>query len=137
MVGVEQTSSDVEMDVEFQRNYRRWRIVAALRWFALVIGPIAILVDDFLQPWVEQSGLPNVITMEDLTRWFLLDLLPLDLWIDLELFLRLYHLLNKVACVLLLVLIPLTIMLKRRVKGAAQNLAYHEVRMTQEAEENV
>ena len=132
-----QPSSEQEMDSDFRRNYRLWRIVAGLRWFALVLGPIAIIVDDFIQPWIEQSGLPNVITMEDLTRWFLLDILPLDLWIDFELFLRLYHTFNKVACVLLLVLIPWSIMLKRKTKGAARNLAFHEVRMTLEAEEDV
>jgi len=51
--------------------------------------------------------------------------------------LRLYHTFNKVACVLLLVLIPWSIMLKRKTKGAARNLAFHEVRMTLEAEEDV
>ena len=133
----QQPSSEQAMDSDFRRHYRLWRIVAGLRWFALVLGPIAIFVDDFLQPWVEQSGLPNVITMEDLTRWFLLDILPLNLWIDIELFLRLYHTFNKVACVLLLVLIPWSIILKRKTKGSATNLAFHEVRMTLEAEEDV
>jgi|GEM_PF-567945 hypothetical protein len=137
MVENQQSSSDKEMNSDFQRNYRLWRIVATLRWFTLVVGPIAIFVDDFLQPWIEQSGLPNFVTMEDLTRWFLLDILPLDLWIDFELFLRLYHMLNKVACVLLLVLIPWAMVLKRKTQGTARDLARHEARMTLEAEESV
>ena len=126
----------LKMDSGFRRNYRFWRIATTLRWLALVFGPVAIFIDDFLYPWIEQSGLPQVITMEDLTRWFVLDLLPLDLWIDLELFEYLYHLLNKVSCVALLLFIPLAHYLKRKTEGAAREVAVHEARMTMEVEDD-
>ena len=88
----------VELDRRFRQRHRAWRIIAFMRWVTMVLGPAALLVDEILVPLLLRYDVPDVVTFEDLMQWLVLSVLPLDLWIDIELFHTIYFHVTKYRC---------------------------------------
>ncbi len=117
------------LDKEFRGRYRVLRIVAFMRWVSLLVGPIAIIVDRIIEPWMSATGLPSVLTMEDITQFLLYESTGLSNYISEEEFLGYYHHLNIICCALFAVFVIWFILAKRKAVGAAEELALLEQRM--------
>lgn len=127
--GLDDYSSSPPVESKFKRQFKAWRIIAFMRWVTFILGPLAIFLDRFLQPWMVSMGLPNIVTMEDFSRWLVLDVLSLSKWIDVDQFLELYHHINLVSCILFLVFIAWHSIMKRKTTQSARNLTLLEEKM--------
>jgi len=122
-------SSTTPIDDELQGRFKVLRIVAFMRWVTLLAGPGAILIDDYIQPWLLNQGLPSIITMEDLSKYLFLDVLGISRYIDEEQFLAYYHHLNIISCFLFVVFVGWVIIAKKKAVIAARDLALMEEKM--------
>lgn len=122
-------SSTTPIDEELQGRFKVLRIVAFMRWVTLLAGPGAILIDDYIQPWLLNQGLPSIITMEDLSKYLFLDVLGISKYIDEEQFLVYYHHLNIISCFLFVVFVGWVIIAKKKAVIAARDLALMEEKM--------
>ncbi|MDP6742836.1 MAG: hypothetical protein QF807_07670 [Candidatus Thalassarchaeaceae archaeon] len=125
----EDYKSATPIDTKFKGQFKAWRVIAFMRWITFIIGPVAIIIDDYLQPWVASMGLPNILTIEDLSQWLILDILNLKKWIDAELFLAIYYHVNWVSCILFIVFVVWHAVLKRKTTAAARDLTLLEEKM--------
>ena len=123
-----------ELDRRFRQRHRAWRIIAFMRWVTMVLGPAALFVDQLLVPLLLKYKVPEVVTFEDVVQWLILSALPLDLWIDVELFHSIYFHVTRLSCVLFVVCVVWTHLWKKKAKAAADELADGQVRMTEEIE---
>jgi len=114
---------------ELEGRFKILRIVAFMRWITLLVGPVAILIDDYIQPWLLEQGLPSILTMEDLSKFLFLEILGLSRYIDEEQFLALYHHVNIVSCALFVVFVCWVIIAKKRAVVAARDLTLMEEKM--------
>jgi|TARA_B110000881_G_C18448909_1_gene449981 hypothetical protein len=126
---LEKYSSITPIDDELQGRFKVLRIVAFMRWVTLLAGPGAILIDDYIQPWLLNQGLPSILTMEDLSRYFFLDILGIANYIDEEQFLAFYHHVNIVSCFLFVVFVGWVIIAKKKAVIAARDLALLQEKM--------
>ena len=126
---LENYSSTTPIDEELQGRFKVLRIVAFMRWVTLLAGPGAILIDDYIQPWLLNQGLPSILTMEDLSRYFFLDILGIANYIDEEQFLAFYHHVNIVSCFLFVVFVGWVIIAKKKAVIAARDLALLQEKM--------
>ena len=126
---LESYSSITPIDDELQGRFKVLRIVAFMRWVTLLAGPGAILIDDYIQPWLLNQGLPSILTMEDLSRYFFLDILGIANYIDEEQFLAFYHHVNIVSCFLFVVFVGWVIIAKKKAVIAARDLALLQEKM--------
>ena len=112
-----------------QRRYRaHWRayaIIKRMRWVTLVLGPFPIVWDNIIAPALAQSGLPDIVTMEDLAQAIVFR----SGWISQETFETYWPHLNNVCTLLFLVFVFWTIRKKRAAKNAAQEVVALEQRM--------
>ena len=122
-------SSTTPIDDELQGRFKVLRIVAFMRWVTLLAGPGAILIDDYIQPWLLNQGLSSIITMEDLSKYLFLDVLGISRYIDEEQFLAYYHHLNIISCFLFVVFVGWVIIAKKKAVIAARDLALMEEKM--------
>lgn len=122
-------SSTTPIDDELQGRFKVLRIVAFMRWVTLLAGPGAILIDDYIQPWLLNQGLPSIITMEDLSKYLFLDVLGISRYIDEEQFLAYYHHLNIISCFLFVVFVGWVIIAKKKAVIAARDLALMQEKM--------
>ena len=121
-----------ELDRRFRQRHRAWRIIAFMRWVTMVLGPAALLVDQLLVPLLLKYQVPDVVTFEDLMQWLVLSVLPLDLWIDVELFHTIYFHVTRVSCVLFVVFVVWTHMWKQKAEVAADELVHGQALPTEE-----
>jgi len=121
-----------ELDRRFRQRHRAWRIIAFMRWVTMVLGPAALLVDQLLVPLLLKYQVPDVVTFEDLMQWLVLSVLPLDLWIDIELFHTIYFHVTRVSCVLFVVFVVWTHMWKQKAEAAADKLVHGQALPTEE-----
>ncbi len=121
-----------ELDRRFRQRHRAWRIIAFMRWVTMVLGPAALLVDQLLVPLLLKYQVPDVVTFEDLMQWFILSVLPLDIWIDTELFHSIYFHVTRLSCVLFVVFVLWTHMWKQKAESAADELVQGHAQMTEE-----
>ncbi|HIG20507.1 MAG: hypothetical protein CXT67_08975 [Methanobacteriota archaeon] len=126
---LENYSSITPIDDELQGRFKVLRIVAFMRWVTLLAGPGAILIDDYIQPWLLNQGLPSILTMEDLSRYFFLDILGIANYIDEEQFLAFYHHVNIVSCFLFVVFVGWVIIAKKKAVSAARDLTLMQEKM--------
>ena len=127
--GLDDYSSSPPVESKFKRQFKAWRIIAFMRWITFILGPLAIFLDRFLQPWMVSMGVPNIVTMEDFSRWLVLDVLSLSKCIDVDEFLELYHHINLVSCILFLVFIAWHSIMKRKTAQSARSLTLLEEKM--------
>lgn len=125
----EDYKSATPIDSKFKGQFKAWRVIAFMRWVTFIIGPVAIIIDDYLQPWIATMGLPNILTIEDLSQWLILDILNLKKWIDVDLFLAIYYHVNWVSCILFIVFVVWHVVLKRKTTAAARDLTLLEEKM--------
>ncbi len=126
---LEKYSSITPIDEELQGRFKILRIVAFMRWVTLLAGPGAILIDDYIQPWLLNQGLPSILTMEDLSRYFFLDILGIGNYIDEEQFLAFYHHVNIVSCFLFVVFVIWVLIAKKKAVIAARDLTLMQEKM--------
>tara|TARA_B100001750_G_scaffold246988_1_gene271123 strand:- start:2271 stop:2675 length:405 start_codon:yes stop_codon:yes gene_type:complete len=122
-------NSSPPIESKFKKQFKAWRIIAFMRWVTFIIGPLAILIDRYLQPWLVSMGLPSIVTMEDFSLWLMLDVLRLSKWIDVEDMLELYHHINWVSCILFIVFVGWHILAKKRATKSARDLTLLEEKM--------
>ena len=120
------------LDRRFRQRHRAWRIIAFMRWVTMVLGPAALFVDQLLVPLLLKYKVPEVVTFEDVVQWLILSALPLDLWIDVELFHSIYFHVTRLSCVLFVVFVVWTYLWKQKAEAAADELAHGQARMTEE-----
>tara|TARA_B100001146_G_C15906052_1_gene316685 strand:- start:57 stop:461 length:405 start_codon:yes stop_codon:yes gene_type:complete len=125
----ENYKSATPIDSKFKGQFKAWRVIAFMRWVTFIIGPVAIIIDDYLQPWIATMGIPNILTIEDLSQWLILDILNLKKWIDVDLFLAIYYHVNWVSCILFIVFVIWHVVLKRKTTAAARDLTLLEEKM--------
>ena len=126
---LENYSSTMPIDEELQGRFKVLRIVAFMRWVTLLAGPGAILIDDYIQPWLLKQGLPSILTMEDLSKFLFLDVLGISKYIDEEQFLAFYHHVNIVSCFLFVVFIGWVIIAKKKAVNAARDMTLMQEKM--------
>lgn len=117
------------IDDELKGRFKILRIVAFMRWITLLVGPVAILIDDYIQPWLLEQGLPSILTMGDLSKFLFLEILGLSRYLDEEQFLAIYHHVNIVSCLLFVVFVCWVIIAKKRAVVAARDLTLMEEKM--------
>ena len=100
----------------------------------MVLGPAALLVDEILVPLLLRYDVPDVVTFEDLMQWLVLKALPLDVWIDIELFHSIYFHVTRVSCALFVVFVAWTLLWKKKAETAADELVKGQDRLTEEIE---
>lgn len=122
-------SSQPPADTKFNENFKAWRFIAFMRWITLLLGPVAIILDNYLEPWLTAQGFPNIITMEDLSQWLVLDVFRLGKWIDLEEFLEIYYHVNVVSCVLFVVFVLWFLILKSKTIKSARDMSILQEQM--------
>jgi hypothetical protein len=122
-------SSTTPIDDELQGRFKVLRIVAFMRWVTLLAGPGAILIDDYIQPWLLNQGLPSILTMEDLSKFLFLDVLGIAKYIDEEKFLAFYHHVNIVSCFLFVVFVGWVIIAKKKAVIAARDMTLMQEKM--------
>ncbi len=112
-----------------ERRYRaQWRayaIVKRMRWITLVLGPVAILWDNVIAPFLVEQGAPEFVTMEDFFQAIVFS----SGLISEETFERYWPHLNNVCTVLFLVFLLWTIQKRRAAKQAAKDVVELEGRM--------
>ena len=126
---LENYSSTTPIDKELQGRFKVLRIVAFMRWVTLLAGPGAILIDDYIQPWLLNQGLPSILTMEDLSKFLFLDVLGMSNYIDEEQFLAFYHHVNIVSCFLFVLFVGWVLVAKKKAINAARDLALMQEKM--------
>jgi hypothetical protein len=126
---LENYSSTMPIDEELQGRFKVLRIVAFMRWVTLLAGPGAILIDDYIQPWLLKQGLPSILTMEDLSKFLFLDVLGISKYIDEEQFLAFYHHVNIVSCFLFVVFVGWVIIAKKKAVNAARDMTLMQEKM--------
>jgi len=112
-----------------ERRYRaQWRayaIVKRMRWITLVLGPVAILWDNVIAPFLVEQGAPEFVTMEDFCQAIVFS----SGLISEETFERYWPHLNNVCTALFLVFLFWTIRKRRAAKQAAKDVVELEGRM--------
>ena len=113
-----------------ERRYRaQWRayaIIKRMRWLTLILGPFPIIWDNIIAPALEQFGLPDIVTMEDVAQAIVFG----TGWISQETFETYWPHLNNVCTLLFLIFLLLTIQKKRAAKNAAREVVELEDRMS-------
>ena len=112
-----------------ERRYRaQWRayaIIKRMRWITLVLGPVAILWDNVIAPFLVEQGAPEFVTMEDFCQAIVFS----SGLISEETFERYWPHLNNVCTALFFVFLFWTIQKRRAVKQAAKEQVELEGRM--------
>ena len=112
-----------------ERRYRaQWRayaIVKRMRWITLILGPVAILWDNVIAPFLVEQGAPEFVTMEDFFQAIVFS----SGLISEETFEQYWPHLNNVCTVLFLVFLFWTIQKRRAAKQAAKDVVELEGRM--------
>ena len=126
---LEKYSPTTSIDEELEGRFKVLRIVAFMRWVTLLAGPGAILIDDYIQPWLLNKGFPSILTMEDLSRFIFLDVLGVSKYIDEEEFLAFYHHVNIVSCFLFVLFVVWVLVAKKKAVIAARDLALMQEKM--------
>ena len=112
-----------------ERRYRaQWRayaIVKRMRWITLVLGPVAILWDNVIAPFLVEQGAPEFVTMEDFCQAIVFS----SGLISEETFERYWPHLNNVCTALFLVFLFWSMQKKRAAKAAARDVVELEGRM--------
>jgi hypothetical protein len=109
---------------QFSGRWTAYMIIARMRWFTLILGPVPLLWDGVVWPILEIMGMPAFITMEDLARVLILDVLPLEQYAD-E-FEMLWPHVVRISTLLFVVFVLWTVSARRKAKDAARELASAE-----------
>lgn len=109
---------------DFDGKMKSWKVVRRMRWLTLLLGPFALALDEYVQPWLMSRGYPSILTMEDVVRVMILDLLGLSKWMDLEQFLTFYTHLRTLSCYLFVLFVVWEVAARRRAIHSAGELPF-------------
>ena len=109
----------------YNAEWHAYAIIRRMRWITLVLGPVAILWDNVIAPFLIQQGAPEIVTMED----FFQAIVFRSGLISEETFERYWPHLNNVCTVLFVVFLLWSIQKKRAAKAAAKDVVELEGRM--------
>ena len=114
-----------QRESRYRAQWRAYAIVKRMRWITLVLGPVAILWDNVIAPFLVEQGAPEFVTMEDFCQAIVFS----SGLISEETFERYWPHLNNVCTVLFLVFLLWTIQKRRAAKQAAKDVVELEGRM--------
>ncbi len=114
-----------QRESRYRAQWRAYAIVKRMRWITLVLGPVAILWDNVIAPFLVEQGAPEFVTMEDFFQAIVFS----SGLISEETFERYWPHLNNVCTVLFLVFLFWTIQKRRAAKQAAKDVVELEGRM--------
>ena len=114
-----------QRESRYRAQWRAYAIVKRMRWITLVLGPVAILWDNVIAPFLVEQGAPEFVTMEDFFQAIVFS----SGLISEETFERYWPHLNNVCTVLFLVFLFWTIQKRRAAKQAAKEVVELEGRM--------
>ncbi len=114
-----------QRESRYRAQWRAYAIVKRMRWITLVLGPVAILWDNVIAPFLVEQGAPEFVTMEDFFQAIVFS----SGLISEETFERYWPHLNNVCTVLFLVFLLWTIQKRRAAKQAAKDVVELEGRM--------
>ena len=97
-----------------------------MRWITLVLGPVAILWDNVIAPFLVERGAPEFVTMEDFCQAIVFR----SGLISEETFQYYWPHLNNVCTALFLVFLFWSMQKKRAAKAAARDVVELEGRMS-------
>ena len=109
----------------YNATWKAYAIIRRMRWITLVLGPVAILWDNVVAPFLVEQGAPEFVTMED----FFQAIVFRSGLISEETFERYWPHLNNVCTALFLVFLFWSIQKKRAAKAAAKDVVELEGRM--------
>ena len=112
-------------DRRYRAQWRAYAIIKRMRWITLVLGPVAILWDNVIAPFLVEQGAPEFVTMEDFCQAIVFS----SGLISEETFERYWPHLNNVCTALFFVFLFWTIQKRRAVKQAAKEQVELEGRM--------
>jgi hypothetical protein len=115
----------------YDLEWRAYAIIRKMRWLTLILGPVPLIWDHIVWPALQKMGVPSIITMEDLMRILILDILPLDRWISIETFERMWPHVVNVCTILFLVFFIWAVQKRRQARAAAHDVAEIENIMMQ------
>ncbi len=114
-----------QRESRYRAQWRAYAIVKRMRWITLVLGPVAILWDNVIAPFLVEQGAPEFVTMEDFFQAIVFS----SGLISEETFEQYWPHLNNVCTVLFLVFLLWTIQKQRAAKQAAKEVVELEGRM--------
>ena len=114
-----------QRESRYRAQWRAYAIVKRMRWITLVLGPVAILWDNVIAPFLVEQGAPEFVTMEDFCQAIVFS----SGLISEETFERYWPHLNNVCTALFLVFLFWTIRKRRAAKQAAKEVVELEGRM--------
>ncbi len=114
-----------QRESRYRAQWRAYAIVKRMRWITLVLGPVAILWDNVIAPFLVEQGAPEFVTMEDFFQAIVFS----SGLISEETFERYWPHLNNVCTALFLVFLFWTIRKRRAAKQAAKEVVELEGRM--------
>ena len=112
----------------YDSQWRAFEIIRRMRWITLILGPVPLIWDNLLWPLLQNMGVPAIITVEDLMQILVLDVLPLDRWIDQDTFEKIWPHVVNVCTVLFLVFLIWAVRMKRLTRNAAREVVKIEER---------
>ena len=109
----------------FNAEWHAWGIISRMRWITMVLGPVAILWDNVIAPFLVEQGAPEFVTMEDFCQAIVFR----SGLISEETFELYWPHLNNVCTALFLVFLFWSMQKKRAAKAAARDVVELEGRM--------
>ena len=109
----------------YNSTWKAYAIIRRMRWITLILGPVAILWDNVIAPFLVERGAPEFVTMEDFFQAIVFS----SGLISEETFERYWPHLNNVCTALFFVFLFWTIQKRRAVKQAAKEQVELEGRM--------
>ena len=114
---------------DYRSRWRAYKIIVFMRWVTLVLGPISLGWDRFLfpllHPIMEKIGIPEIILMEDLMRWFVIEIIPVTPAMR-EMFLAALPHIPLVCTGLFVLFVVWSIIAKQKTRKAARDIAIGE-----------
>ena len=109
----------------YNSTWKAYAIIRRMRWITLILGPVAILWDNVIAPFLVERGAPEFVTMED----FFQAIVFRSGLISQETFERYWPHLNNVCTILFIVFLLWSVQKKRAAKAAAREVVELEGRM--------
>ena len=108
-----------ELEQRYNEILKAHSIIKRMRWFTFVFGPVAILWDDVIAPFIVKQGAPEFLSMED---FFQAIIFSFGIISEVT-FERYWPYLNNACVVLFIVFLYWSIQKKREVNNAAEEVS--------------
>ena len=107
------------LELRYDAIWRAYSLIKRMRWFTFVLGPVAILWDDMIVPFIVKQGAPEFLSIEDFFQTIIFSFGI----VSEETFERYWAHLNNVCVVLFFVFLLWSRQKKRAANTAAEDVA--------------